>query len=257
MCRIINKEFIPCRKCRSNPLGGPKSGYYYDKIDNYMVIKECECHKKWRKEQELDREFVLSNVKADYSFDDYVGVDSLFDLECLKCIVNDPEKFKYKTMIYVYGLPGCQKTSMCQVLGKELIQKGYKVQYTLMYDLVNALVKEFDDPDKENKDYIIKRCMDSDFLIIDESFDKKKVKLYNSGYQLPYLDNFLRSRLDINKKSTIIISNVKPEAIALEGFGDSLQSFVVRNVQESTLEFKDNWNKNHSPDPHKVFKNND
>ncbi len=41
------------------------------------------------------------------------------------------------------------------------------------------------------------------------------------------------------KKATIFISNIAPSAIAAQGFGDSLQSLISRNVQQATLLFRD------------------
>lgn len=244
MCKLTENKFIPCRSCPNRIKGGPIPGYYYDELNGFPIVKECDCHIKWRHEQELNRELVLSNVNPDFTFDDYVGTKSLQDLNALKQIAENPEKFNYKKMIYVYGPNGVQKTSMCQALGKELIQKGYKVQYQSMNEIINALVKSFNDPDQDQKDYLIQRCASCDFLIIDESFDIKKVTLYNSGFQLPFLDNFLRSRFDINKKSIIFISNKKQTEIEKEGFGQSLQSLIERNTRQSTLMFNDMWIEN-------------
>jgi len=236
-----NDQFIPCRNCPNIKLGGPRAGYYYSKLNGLDIARECDCHKKWRLDQELNNELTLSNINPDFTFDDYVGTHSLDDVNALKQIAENPEKFKYKTMVYVYGPNGTQKSSMCQALGKALIEKGYKVQYQTMNEIINALVKSFDDPNQEQKDYIIHRCSDCDYLIIDESFDIKKVTLYNSGFQLPFLDNFIRSRFDISKKSIIFISNKRQDQINTEGFGPSLQSLIERNTKQSTLIFNDLW----------------
>lgn len=258
MCKANINEFIPCRSCPNLTKGGPAKGFYYDEIDGMKVVKECDCHKRWVQEQKLTLELSKSNIHPDYTFDDYVGSKSLKDLNALRKVASNPEKFKYKTMIYVYGGNGCQKTSMVQALGKVLIEKGYSVMYEKMDDLINALIvgnQSFEDSTKEEKEYIVKRCTECDFLIIDESFDKKKVSLYNSGYQLPFLDNFLRSRFEISKKSIIFVSNVKQTSISTEGFGPSLQSLIVRNTMGSTLTFLDNWSDCASaPDPYSIFK---
>ena len=260
MCtpNIKIKKFIPCRNCPNrNPINeGLPLGYYYADT-NYKIVKECECHKKWKKEVELTTTMMESNIVPDYTFDNYRGTKSVADLECLKKVAESPEKFLYKKMIYIYGPNGCQKSSMAQALGKELILKGYKVQYILMDNLMTNLISSFSDTDKmkEDKEYKINKCMDCDFLIIDEAFDLKKSTIFASGYQIPYLDNFIRNRFEINKKSIIFISNVLPRDIASippsrpketprEGFGQSLQSLVERNVRESTLMFNDVWTEN-------------
>ena len=49
-----------------------------------------------------------------------------------------------------------------------------------------------------SKDSLIgKKYLECDFLIIDDSFDKKKATIFKSGYQIPFLDEFLRTRLEI------------------------------------------------------------
>lgn len=250
------KQFIPCRNCPRKDKEGPTDtlGYYYDTVDGYQVIKECQCHKKWRKEAELALTLYNSDIQSDYNFSDYKGTKSLLDLLCIRNIAENPDKFIYNKMIYLYGPNGTQKTTMCQCLGKELILKGYSVQYILMDKLIKSLVSDFNRSEEAQTEinFLIKRCLECDFLIIDEAFDLKKITIYNSGYQIPYLDNFLRTRFDINKKSIIFISNRAPHEIGeipsqrlnepiKEGFGISLQNFVERNVKQSTLEFKDVW----------------
>lgn len=241
MCKLTDNKFIPCRKCPNREAGGPEAGYYYDEVDGFKVVRECECHIRWRRQQELNRRMFLSNINPDFTFDDYVGTKSLNDLAALRKIAADPERFMYKKMVYVYGPNGCQKTSMCQCLGKSLIEQGYDVMFFTMNEILTALVRSFNDSDQERKDYLIKRCNECDFLIIDESFDVSKVTIYNSGYQLPFLDGFIRSRFDIGKKSIMFISNIKPEAIDQERFGVSLQSLIERNTRQSTLVFEDYW----------------
>ena len=227
--------------------GGPEQGYFYDEVNGYQVIKECSCHKTWRREQELAVKLTQSNIQPDYTFDNYVGTQSLRDLNALKMVADNPDRFLYKTMIYLYGSNGCQKTSMIQALGKELIVKDYTVMYMTFKDLVPVIkvgTDTFEDPAKEEKDYLLKKCAECDFLIVDEAFDKEKYKVSASGYEIPYIDNFFRTRFEISKKSIIFVSNKKPEQIESEGFGKSLQSFVTRNTRKSTLIFLDNWTTN-------------
>jgi chromosomal replication initiation ATPase DnaA len=256
MCNKI-MEFVQCRNCPRIKSDGPEPGYYYKKVGNYTFIQECDCHKRWREDSAKEAEMIASNITYDFPFENYVGKKSLKELECLKKISRNPDFFRDKKMIYIWGPNGCQKTSMVQALGKELILKGYTVQYTLMSNLITNLVSDFSESDsaKEKKDYFIKRCMDCDFLIIDEAFDSKKITLYASGYQIPYLDTFLRTRFEINGKSIIFVSNVSPRNIAdvplsrngeqvKQGFGTSIQNLIERNVKQSELLFQDVWVEN-------------
>ena len=247
------RPFIPCRKCVGKP--GPKPGYYYDMLDGFQVIVECDCHKNWKSQVEFERNLKISNINPDYEFKDYVGSKSIKDCKALEFMADHYEKFNYKTMVYLWGKNGCQKTSMVQTLGKQLISKGYTVQYTLMSDLLNALVKEFEDENSSKKEAFIKRCMNVDLLIVDESFDSRKVTIYKSGYQIPYLDNFIRNRFEIEKKSIIFVSNKKPNEIEEQGFGLSVQNLVERNTTQSFLKFEDEYIKSRGvPDRMGIFR---
>ena len=89
---------------------------------------------------------------------------------------------------------------------------------------------------------------------MDEVFDRAKNTLFKSGYQIPFIDEFLRTRVDIDNKGIIFISNVKSCDIEKEGYSKSLQDFVERHTSRSTLEFKDRYSKEISTvDPRSLF----
>lgn len=247
MCTTVKKDFIVCRNCPQRTLGKPSNvpaGYYYDTINGTQVLRECSCHITWRKERELDYKLEKANLISDYHFSDYRGTESLEDLKALEFMSNNFEKFRYKKMIYVYGPNGTQKTSMIQALGKELIKKDYTAYYTLMQELINNLMPDFGKDTDPAREAFLKRCREVDLLIVDESWDKSKVTLYNSGYQIPFLDSFLRQRFELNKGSILFVSNRQPSEIGSQGFGESLQNFVTRNTRGSLLIFKDRYIEN-------------
>ena len=97
-----------------------------------------------------------------------------------------------------------------------------------MSDLVKLLSQE----SFEDNDHYLERCRNSDFLIIDDSFDKKKVTIYKSGYQIPFLDTFLRSRLENDRKATCFTSNTSALNIDEETFGKNLKNLILRTVHE-------------------------
>ncbi len=242
----VKKEFILCRACPQRTHNKPSNipnGYYYDTLNGTLVLRECDCHIAWRKSLELEYAYEKANLLTEFTFDDYKGTKSLNDKKALESLANNFEKFSSRKMIYLYGFNGTQKTSMSIALGRTLVEKGYKVHYILMQELLNNLLPDFNQSD-EAKKAIISRYQEDDFLIIDESFDRNKVTLYNSGYQIPFLDNFLRTRFDINRGSMMFVSNVKPEEISNQGFGDSLQNFIVRNTRNSFLIFEDKYVEN-------------
>lgn len=249
----MNNKFIPCRKCCKLP--GPQPGYYYLIENGYTVAKECDCHKKWVKDNQITRELSISNLNCDYTFDDYKGKVSLQSLQALKKLSENFDKYSYKKMFYVYGPNGTQKTSMVTALGKQLVLQGYTVQYTLLNTLMNSLIIDFDETNTEAKKAFSDRCLNVDFLIIDEAFDSSKSTVFKSGYQIPYLDAFLRSRFEMGKKDIMFISNKKQNEIEAQGFGVSIQNFVERNTKQSTLQFKDAYILNANDiDPLGIFK---
>lgn len=240
--------FIQCRKCPRLKLGGPKPGYYYDKSESgFDVVRECDCHKKWRIEKELEAKCEIAKVKTNITWDDYKGTSSLNDIKCLRLFAENFNLNKFRhSMVYIQGNNNTQKTTFAQLVGKEVLKKGYNVQYILMQRLLDILVPDFSSEDliKEENEILLKRCKNSDLLIIDEAFDTEKVSLYRSGYQIPYLDHFLRQRFDVDKKAILFVSNVEIQDIAKKGFTKSIQSFIDRNTLESRLSFKDDFNRN-------------
>ena len=122
--------------------------------------------------------------------------------------------------------------------------KTHKVQYILMNNLITTIIENtgpFNNEEEPKSFALYERCKECDLLIIDESFDKSKVTLYKSGYQIPFLDSFLRERLEVNNKNTMFISNTYPSQIAGAGYEKSLQDLVERNTKSTFLEFYDNY----------------
>jgi DNA replication protein DnaC len=108
-----------------------------------------------------------------------------------------------------------------------------------MQNLVKALTT-LDDEEREDK---VRKYYDCDLLIIDEVFDKNKITLFKSGFQIPFLDQFIRDRIDTYKKGLILISNKPISEIDREGFGYSLQDFIERRVilKKTQFNFEDNY----------------
>ena len=126
---------------------------------------------------------------------------------------------------------GTQKTTTASIIGKELIKKGFSCKFILMSDLSKLLLNEsFSEEDKMEIDALFR----VDFLIIDDSFDPKKVTIYKSGYQISFLDSFLRKRMESLGKTICFTSNFKE--IDEKIFGISLKSLIDREVKK--LEFK-------------------
>ena len=251
------KKFIPCRKCIGKNGINPE-GYIVKKIPSgdgksmVEVAEECECHKAWREETKLEGAMQKANIAPDitsYSFSDYIGQKSKANLDRLQTFMNrsldknEPQEIKDKlaaSCLYIYGPNGTQKTTLAMRMGYEFLRKGKKVKYLLMNDLLKMLMKADRDEDIQLQ---IEKISEVDLLIIDESFMKERVTMYRSGYQLSFLDTFLRNRIQSNRKGVVFISNVAIDEIDKNIFGEGLIDLVKRNVTlcNGALLFEDNY----------------
>ena len=229
-------EFNPCDKCKNSI----RPGYILKKNEEgYEVFVECDCHKKWKKETLLEVKCRESGISTIHYFSDYLGKKSSRELGYIKDIANNFSKYRNKVM-YLYGKNGTQKTSTALALGRELIDKGWSVYYTSMNELISLLVNinSFDESTEEAY-YTMERIKKCDLLILDESFDAEKVTIFKSGYQIPFLDTFLKNRFDREGKAILFVSNIRPTNIS--GYGESLRDWVIRNTIRSIIYFKDNY----------------
>ena len=252
-------EYIQCRRCLGKNGPYPK-GFIAKRVDSpdgkhkIDVVEECECHKTWKKAVQLEDKVKKAGLSPDilhshYSPDSYVGTKSLDNVSRIKRFVerslnkDEPEQVKAQlaaSSIYMYGPNGTQKTSLAMWMGYKFLEAGKTVKYILMNDLLKMLQKaERDDQIKKDLDKIA----EVDLLLIDESFDKGKLTIYKSGYQIPFLDSFLRNRLQSNSKGIVFISNVSMDEIEKNSFNESIQDLVTRNVTiyNGFMEFKDNY----------------
>lgn len=242
-------KFIPCRVCKNKD--GPKPGFYWKEIpygnSTSRVVVECECHKTWRQTETFRINAVQGSIwpeAIDYHPEaDYQGKQSVENVKRLQKYVFNFDEYT-DVMTYLYGPNGTQKTTLAQWVGASLLLKGYKVQYILMQNLLTFL-SDFthDQESEEKKQRYIEKLKSIDLVIIDEAFSRDKVTLYKSGWQLPFLDRFLRERFEMNRKGIMFVSNTSPEEIENHGFSRSIQDLVVRKTRPygSALEFLDNY----------------
>ncbi len=243
-------QFIPCRNCASKP--GPAPGFYFKKVKDrpQMGVIECECHKQFILQRHLESKVLEAGIWPEaisYNPDkNYLGTRSIKEVERLKKYVYEFSKYK-DLMVYMWGTNGTQKTYLAHWIGASVLHQGYSVKYLLMQSLLITLSGfEKDDGRQQDKLAEIEKLRDVDLLIVDESFSKDKVTIYDSGYQLPFLDRFLRERCEMNQKGIVFISNKPPEEIAKQKFSSSIEDFVKRNIRRpsrgnSCLFFEDKY----------------
>jgi len=238
-------NFVPCRNCKGKK--GPKPGFFYTDVEYGSVISkgiiECDCHKAYVQREMLQIKALEANLwpaAFDYNIDtEYKGTKSRANITRLKKYVFEFDKFK-SAMVYLYGPNGTLKTTLALWIGASVLHKGYSVQYMLMQNLLVALTAGFEDEEKIAR---VTKLKEVDLLIIDESFSKDKVTVYDSGFQLPFLDRFLRERFEMKKKGIVFISNKASKEIESQKFSRSIQDFVIRNTvpHKTDLEFLDNY----------------
>lgn len=236
-------EFVPCKKCNNGYL------YKFDTAGMASAV-ECECHKKWLHENQLKAAYEHNGFDPrhyNYSPRTYAGTKSAADKDR---IINYVDQFDKNPAVrslvcYLYGPNGTQKTTMMSWVGKSLMDKGYSVRYMLMNNLVKLLMdaEDFDKERAEKARAKVEKLEETDLLIIDESFDKEKMKLWKSGYQLSYIDSWIRKRVGSLNKGLFFVSNVPIKEIEANGLGHSIQDFVEREVtlHNCYLQFLDNY----------------
>ena len=122
---------------------------------------------------------------------------------------------------------------MAKIVAKELALQGHSVFFTIMDELVKKLTREgFPDADPS----FLHEIRTAEFLVIDDSFDTRKMTMYRSGYQITFLDSFLRYRMETARLSTCFTSNTPPNKIS-EDFDRHIAALVKRNT--ISLEFND------------------
>lgn len=201
---------------------------------NSLMIDEEEFivrKKEWKNFQENQKNLLkLSKVLPPNSlslkFSDLVEMDEI--KKKLNLYVENFDKKFNKVHLYFWSTEnGTQKTTTASILAKELSLKGKNVNFVLMSDLSKILVKEAFETEVSDK---VNDFLNCDFLVIDDSFDAKKMTIYKSGYQIPFLDTFLRKRLETVGKATCFTSNIRLESINEEVFGTSIVKLMERSV---------------------------
>lgn len=220
--------FTPCGKC--------ENGYLYSGEEARL----CDCLKTYRArrnmEIKLDRSGLPPRI-VDYDIETYIGQLSLPNILKLRYYVSQFETRFHMVPLYFWSRRNStQKTTVASWIGRELIAQGKTVYMVIMDKLLKDLQDaQFDETEATKQR--VEVWLDCDFLIIDDSFDPRKVTVYRSGYQLPFLDNFLRRRMETLGLATCFTSNISITEIG-KTFGQSIEALVKRCVADP-MEFKD------------------
>ncbi len=234
-------SFTGCGKCRNG---------YIESEEHKGCLEECECHKAYRLEKQLEKKFKKSGLpKVEMTLHDLYVKRSGTTLQKVNHFIEHFEDQNMReAVLYFYGSYGTQKTTTAAIVGREILKQGYSVRFLTMQALLDDLWSF-----EEHEDF-----SKYDLLILDECFDNEKLRLYSEGSvnQISQIEIFLRTRIQIQKKATILISNIKPSLIAgtdkkpsdkkeaaKKYFTESCCNFICReiNLRSSLLEFKDSY----------------
>lgn len=223
--------FVPCGKCENGFL-------YYQ--DGYRKITKCQCLSDFQKLSYAYAMYKKANLPESvfsYKIDSYIGPDNNGNIPKLKKIVKDFKKTFYNKFLYFYGNSGTQKTTLTFWLARELLKQKISVYYSFMSNLIEDLTQN----SFEEKDLLKK--YDVDCLIIDRAFDKEQNNIAKSRYQIPYLDNFLRNRIEVQEKCIIFISNASIDQISENKMNDDIEDLIRRKVlpYKTDLHFQDHY----------------
>jgi hypothetical protein len=189
--------------------------------DGPELIETVDWHNFIRKKRQRDMMTIANVYEPDKT---YIGDDGV--MTKIHTYIDKFTSIGYPSL-YLWSMKnGTQKSTVARYLGRELIKKDFLAHMLLMSDLVAALTRRgFDDEDH----WLLERIEAVDLLIIDDSFDPKKITVYKSGYQVPFLDTFLRRRLEAIRKPICFTSNISIDSIS-DTFGNSIRSLVRRST---------------------------
>ena len=126
--------------------------------------------------------------------------------------------------LFMYGDAGTGKTFMSSCIANRVLQRGFTVYYQSAFKLLDMLEKikfgRYDESELSKAEYEAKYVYEADLLIIDDVGTE-----FVSAYSSAALFDIINSRI-INKKSTIISSNLGPSKIS-EIYGTRLASRIT------------------------------
>jgi len=140
--------------------------------------------------------------------------------------------------LYLCGKNNSSKTFTAKSILHDACTKSIDCKFIIMGDLIDMISDSFAE---ESKNKEIDKYLNCKLLVVDDAFDKKKCTLFKSSYQIPFLDRFIRKRLESYQLNTIFTSNVRIEDIYSNGFSQDIQNLIERTIKNrgGYLEFND------------------
>jgi hypothetical protein len=162
-----------------------------------------------------------------YGLDTYIGEDRFSNIPKLKKYCDEFKTNFLHIHLYLWSrVNGTQKSTCAKDIIARLAKQGVKSKFILMDSLVKTLLEAERDDEAKQKS---KEWSSADFLVIDECFAKGQITLFKSGYQISFINTFLKERLEVFKRATCFTANVPIEDIGQE-WGAGIQSLIDRSI---------------------------
>jgi hypothetical protein len=208
--------------------------YRFEEIDGQEVAVPTEEWKARLTMLEAKRHLLSAGVgeAVSYGLDTYIGEDQFNNIPKLKKYCNEfKTKYQHVHLYFWSKVNGTQKSTCARDMIVRLAKQGVKSKFVLMDSLIKTLVEADRDDDSRQKS---REWLAADFLVIDECFAKGQITLFKSGYQLAFVNTFLKERLEIFRRATCFTANVPLEEIGQE-WGTGIQSLIDRSIPTPML----------------------
>jgi hypothetical protein len=225
---------VGIRNERFNHKGRLLPKYRFEEIAGQEIAVPTE---EWKARLNLleTKRYLLSaglGEASPYGLDTYIGEDRFNNIPKLKKYCDE---FKTKFLhvhLYLWSrINGTQKSTCAKDIIVRLAKQGVKSKFVLMDTLIKTLLDaERDDGAKQKAG----EWSAAEFLVIDECFAKGQITLFKSGYQLAFMNTFLKERLEVFRRATCFTANVSIEDIG-QDWGAGIQSLVDRSVPTPML----------------------
>jgi hypothetical protein len=208
--------------------------YRFEEIDGQEIAVPTEEWKEHLNLLEVKRYLLSADIGevTPYGLDTYVGEDQLNNIPKLKKYCDEFKTNFSHIHLYLWSrINGTQKSTCAKDIIVRLAKQSIKSKFILMDSLIKTILDaERDDGSKQKA----KEWLSAEFLVIDECFAKGQITLFKSGYQIAFLNTFLKERLEVFRRATCFTANIPIEEIGQE-WGPSIQSLVDRSIPTPML----------------------
>ncbi|MDR2408517.1 MAG: hypothetical protein LBE13_10480 [Bacteroidales bacterium] len=208
--------------------------YRFEEVDGQEIAVPTKEWKEHLNLLEVKRYLLSADVGevTPYGLDTYIGEDRFNNIQKIKKYCAEfRANFLHVHLYFWSRINGTQKSTCAKDIIVRLVKQGVKSKFVLMDRLIKTLLDAERDDEAKQK---AREWSAAEFLVIDECFSKGQITLFKSGYQLAFLNTFLKERLEVFRRATCFTANVSVEDIGQE-WGSSIQSLIDRSIPTPML----------------------